>query len=344
MTALTGRTPKSTFGDLLQISNSNTGMDITLRTLEDGEGSNGPLQLSTVAVRFLSTTTVDFGAGGGTFDMKDAAFKADTIVESTAAAGVTIDSVLIKDAGITATGGGSLTGTWSDLGTVTTVDINGGTIDGNIIGGAAQAAGSFTALVGTTGTFSDVVSVDDTTDSTSTTTGSIHTDGGLGVAKDTYLGGVVNMAGQPTFLAFKETGDGNQDNATGNGTDIKITYPTEQKDVGADFNVSTSVHTAPLTGEYVYTVGYFVQNLTSSMTFLKLTLVTSNDTYTLNRVDGFSIQDSSASILQTWAAVVPMDASDTAEVHIQVSNGAGDTVDIIASAGPLNFFAGRFLG
>ena len=33
------------------------------------------------------------------------------------------------DNSITTTGGGSLTGTWTDLGTVTTVDINGGTID-----------------------------------------------------------------------------------------------------------------------------------------------------------------------------------------------------------------------
>lgn len=74
----------------------------------------------------------------------------DTINETTAAGGVTIDGVLIKDNGITATGGGSLTGTWSDLGTVTTVDINGGTIDGSVIGGAAAAAGTFTTLAGTT--------------------------------------------------------------------------------------------------------------------------------------------------------------------------------------------------
>ena len=48
------------------------------------------------------------------------------------------------------TGGGSLTGTWSDLGTVTTVDINGGTIDGAVIGGAAAAAGTFTNLTAST--------------------------------------------------------------------------------------------------------------------------------------------------------------------------------------------------
>jgi hypothetical protein len=47
---------------------------------------------------------------------------------------------------LTATGGGALTGTWTDLGIVTTVDLNGGTIDGTIIGGAVTAAGSFTLL------------------------------------------------------------------------------------------------------------------------------------------------------------------------------------------------------
>lgn len=51
---------------------------------------------------------------------------------------------------LTASAGGSLTGTWSDLGTVTTVDINGGTIDGTVIGNASAAAGSFTTLTAST--------------------------------------------------------------------------------------------------------------------------------------------------------------------------------------------------
>lgn len=37
--------------------------------------------------------------------------------------------------------------TWTSLGSVTTIDINGGTVDGTIIGGASAAAGTFTAAV-----------------------------------------------------------------------------------------------------------------------------------------------------------------------------------------------------
>lgn len=40
--------------------------------------------------------------------------------------------------------------TWVDLGSVTTADINGGTVDGVTIGGAAAGAGTFTTLTGTT--------------------------------------------------------------------------------------------------------------------------------------------------------------------------------------------------
>jgi len=57
---------------------------------------------------------------------------------------------------LVASGGGSLTGTWSDLGTVTTVDLNGGTIDGTTIGATTPAAGTFNAVIGTTADFNSV--------------------------------------------------------------------------------------------------------------------------------------------------------------------------------------------
>jgi hypothetical protein len=58
---------------------------------------------------------------------------------------------VVLDNGDTLTGTWTMpAATWTDLGTVTTVDINGGSIDGAIIGAASAAAGTFAALVGTT--------------------------------------------------------------------------------------------------------------------------------------------------------------------------------------------------
>jgi hypothetical protein len=101
-----------------------TNLEVTNIKAKDGTASASIADVTgvmTVASSVLTTADIN----GGTID-------ATTIGATTpAAASVTT---------LAATGGGSLTGTWSDLGTVTTVDINGGTVDGAVIGGAAAAA------------------------------------------------------------------------------------------------------------------------------------------------------------------------------------------------------------
>lgn len=54
MGTLEGSTPAVTFKDLLQVSNSNNGIDATVRAVEDGEGTVSPLQLSTAVVNIQS--------------------------------------------------------------------------------------------------------------------------------------------------------------------------------------------------------------------------------------------------------------------------------------------------
>ncbi len=67
------------------------------------------------------------------------------------AAEMTLSSTAVnfQNNSLTTTGGGSLTGTWSNLGTVTTIDINGGTVDGAAIGASSASTGAFTTITAT---------------------------------------------------------------------------------------------------------------------------------------------------------------------------------------------------
>ena len=136
-------------------------------------------------------------------------------------------------------------GTCANLGTVTTVDINGGTIDGAVIGGASTAAGSFAALAATTGTFSGILKTDDNTDATSTTDGSLQTDGGLSVVKDCIFGNDVKLLTDSSVFAMGVDSDFTitHDNATGatiatGATGLAISAPA--------VTVSSSAASSPL--------------------------------------------------------------------------------------------------
>lgn len=58
MTSLTGKSPKNFYKDLLQVSNANVGVDATLRTVEDGEGTASALQISETVVNVNGTFRV----------------------------------------------------------------------------------------------------------------------------------------------------------------------------------------------------------------------------------------------------------------------------------------------
>lgn len=94
MTTLTGRKPKDTYKDLLQVSNGNAGIDATLRAVSDGEGTASPLQLSADAVNIQS----GFRVGGAPVTAGGAALvTAATAAAQRAALGLTAPTYFAGD-------------------------------------------------------------------------------------------------------------------------------------------------------------------------------------------------------------------------------------------------------
>lgn len=105
MTALTGRQKKDTYKDLLQVSNSNQGIDTTLRTIEDGEGTQGPFQVSTTTLNVTGTLQKSGTTISATADElnKLASVSAGTAAASKAVvlgANKNLDTLAIADGGL----------------------------------------------------------------------------------------------------------------------------------------------------------------------------------------------------------------------------------------------------
>lgn len=112
--------------------------------------------------------------------------------------------------------------TVADAGILTTVDINGGTIDGAIIGGASTAAGSFTNITGTgTATFND----------DSNTTVALITNDGTGYGLSIQQNGLLAADKHALFIYSNAdndtTADGlvfiHQDNASAESVPFRLT-------------------------------------------------------------------------------------------------------------------------
>ena len=168
-------------------------------TATNGDGVSGNPTLSLPAALTFTGKTVTGGTLAGVTINATSTINASVIGGTTPAAATFTT--------LNATGGGSLTGTWSDLGTVTTIDINGGTVDGTVVGGTTPAAATFTTLNTTgggslTGTWSDLGTV---------TTVDING----GTIDGVVIGGATAAAG--TFSTLNATGGGA---LTGTWTDL----------------------------------------------------------------------------------------------------------------------------
>lgn len=170
------------------------------------------------------------------------------------------------------------------------------------------------------------------------TTGGIPSSGTL--VQSFIKTGPVSRPLQPAFLAFKATTTTNQ---TGAGTTATVGTYTEAYDQNSDF--ATPTFTAPVNGRYLLCATVLIGDLSVLMTTGFISIVTTAKTYKCCTINPGVIGASSAVTYQA-KVLANMTAGNTATVAITISNGAGDTADVMtgdATTGRVTNFCGTLI-
>jgi len=187
------------------------------------DGSNSYITNATGALKIATETSgiaVTIGHGTSETTIADNA----TVTGTLAAGASTLASLVCTAAG---TFGGGYGSTGATISTAGVGQFNGAlTTDGALtaasmvctaaatFGGGTGSSGATITTAGA-GTFDGILKTEDATDATSTTDGSLQTDGGLSVAKDAILGNDVKLLSDSAVLAL---GDGSDATLTHDGT------------------------------------------------------------------------------------------------------------------------------
>ena len=116
-----------------------------------------------------------------------------------------------------------------------------------------------------------------------------------------------------------------------------VPYGIEVFDQNSDFNPSTYIFTAPVTGKYQLNAHIYLNNVVVASGYVELFLITSNKTYySILSVNGFDTDLLYFTIPHTVLA--DMDAGDTAKVYLWLASGS-QTADLQAET----YFSGSLI-
>lgn len=147
---------------------------------------------------------------------------------------------------------------------------------------------------------------------------------------DTFImtaAGERTMPLQPLVVAYVNN---DQTNVSGAGATYVIPYDIEEADQNSDYNNSTYTFTAPVTGFYFFSTTIRLESIGSSMTSCNTRVNVSSGTriYFLAKDNPASEVGTSNNGNVDGGMIVPMTASETAQIEIIISGSSGNTAGI----------------
>jgi len=143
---------------------------------------------------------------------------------------------------------------------------------------------------------------------------------------------------QPAFSAYRSS---YQTNISSGGT---IIWNAESFDPGSNFNTSTGVFTAPVTGKYLLAYSVDVSSLDVGASYYWLHLITSNMNYYGPYIPVNLLLSLDGRMTFQNTVIADMDASDTAHITLQWGAGGTTQADIVGGGSQYSWFHGWLLG
>lgn len=140
-------------------------------------------------------------------------------------------------------------------------------------------------------------------------------------------------------VAFAAYCSGNILNVTGDNTAYTILFDSTNCNIGSGFNTGTGVFTAPIAGNYLFTVSVLLFDFTSSHTAWDMNLKSSGTSLIdrITSINAAQFRNGSNFCAQSGSYIVPMALNDTMFVSIAVFLGT-KVVDVVG--GQATYFSG----
>lgn len=167
------------------------------------------------------------------------------------------------------------------------------------------------------------------------TNNSWNSDGSIVV--DTTLGSVT-LPKQPAFISYLNPSVAG---VTGDGTVYHVICDNTLLNVGSNYNTSTGIFTAPVTGIYIFNFTIYANNFQYQVPRIGyMTVETTALSYTTNAFDWGMVSTVGGTFQITASFLAKMTATDTAYPTVTVQTGLGLDIGLSGGAGWYTGFSG----